>query len=1061
MRKILFLLVGLLAYCQAESQNREIEFEKSTLQDALNKATAAGKMAFVDCYTEYCGPCKTMAALVFTLDSVADFFNSNFVNVKLDMLSEDGKQYADKYKIGAYPSFLLLNGKGELLYKFVGGKSADVFMAEIRKGMKPDNRVKSMDDTYATGKYSNDFLREYVQLKLQLLEKGESLRLGKEYFDKISPEERLQPENWFLFADRTLGGINSTNMRYLLEHWQDFVRVQGEEKVYERITAFYRDMTEWVLQGWYFRDFERNPEDFVYYRQRISAIPLPCQNGYLVMMDVAKAVTLNDSLTVRGLLEDHVADFSNENQQIMFGGMGWFPSYNGVYHEQLLEIARKVVQGGSTSNLANYLKTLLNPDEAYVGEKYDVQNLKDKIGSTMIVPFFHPAKPLFWYSYEKQPGERAYYAYDPKEGKREVYNYRIIDSLVREILPGEEERIYYNPEFDDNGLVAKLEVGGKIFVYDAKNKALIPSERKKYPSIRPYGVSPDLRYELIVKEYNLWLEDKEQKKQVQLTFDGDKDYEFETANTEWLSDDGTFYLTREDKRNIRTFPLVYSLREPAPTVSEYKYELPGDTAVLKQELFIGNVKTGMFKKVDVVKWRGQLLEVLKVADVQDRVFFIRKKGTRNEFELCSVDAKTGEVKVILHEVSKPYLNEELFSCRVLNGGKDILLWSDRSGWGHYYHYDGNGKLLNVVTSGEWTAGRIMKIDTVKKQIYLYGFGKEKGRNPNYTYLYRVGFNGKRLTLLTPENATHSTFVHLGGGLIVDNFSRVDTVPQISVRDINGRLLTILEKADVSHLLAYGWKYPEQFTVKAADGKTDLYGIMWKPYDFDPSKKYPIVSQVYPGPQTETVWTDFTVLDRYNNTALAQRGIIVVCFGHRGGSPFRDKAYATYGYGNLRDYALADDKAGLEQLGRKYSFIDTNRVGIFGHSGGGMMAFAAICTYPDFYKVAVASSGNHDNRIYNRTWGETYQGIGDDYKFTVKTNQKLAKYLKGRLLLVTGEVDNNVHPANTYRVVNELILQGKDFDLLILPNQGHAFDGPYKSYFEKKKRDYFTKYLLAE
>ena len=452
MRKILFLLVGLLAYCQAESQNREIEFEKSTLQDALNKATAAGKMAFVDCYTEYCGPCKTMAALVFTLDSVADFFNSNFVNVKLDMLSEDGKQYADKYKIGAYPSFLLLNGKGELLYKFVGGKSADVFMAEIRKGMKPDNRVKSMDDTYATGKYSNDFLREYVQLKLQLLEKGESLRLGKEYFDKISPEERLQPENWFLFADRTLGGINSTNMRYLLEHWQDFVRVQGEEKVYERITAFYRDMTEWVLQGWYFRDFERNPEDFVYYRQRISAIPLPCQNDYLVMMDVAKAVTLNDSLTVRGLLEDHVADFSNENQQIMFGGMGWFPSYNGVYHEQLLEIARKVVQGGSTSNLANYLKTLLNPDEAYVGEKYDVQNLKDKIGSTMIVPFFHPAKPLFWYSYEKQPGERAYYAYDPKEGKREVYNYRIIDSLVREILPGEEERIYYNPLSSNSGL---------------------------------------------------------------------------------------------------------------------------------------------------------------------------------------------------------------------------------------------------------------------------------------------------------------------------------------------------------------------------------------------------------------------------------------------------------------------------------------------------------------------------------------------------------------------------------------------------------------------------------
>ena len=1061
MKRILFLLWGLLVFCQVEAQNRKIAFEKSTLQEALNKASSVGKLVFVDCYTEYCGPCKTMDALVFTLDSVADFFNSTFVNVKLDMLSEDGKQYADKYKIGAYPSFLLLDNKGEIVYKFVGGKTADVFMAEIKKGMKPDNRVALMNETYASGKYSNDFLREYLQLKLKLLEKGESLRIGKEYFDRLSPEERVKPENWFLFEDRVLGGVNSSNMRYLLEHWQEFVKECGEEKVFDRIASLYRDMTEWVLQGWYFNDFERNPKDFEYYKQRIAAIPIHVQHDYLVMMDVNKAVCEENKTMARNLLEEYVADFDKKNQQVMFGGMSLFPSKNGVYDSQLLRIARKVVQGDGLENLVSYFKSILPPDEAYVGEKYDVQNLKDKIGSTVIIPFFHPTKPLFWYSFERQPGERAYYAYDVKNGKREVYDYRVIDSLVRKMFPGEEDRVYYNPEFDENGLVAKLEIEGKVFVYDAKNKSLIPSERKKYPFIRPYGVSPDLKYELIVKDENLWLEDKEQKREVQLTFDGGKDYGFETASIEWLSEDGAFYITREDKRSIRTFPLVYSLREPAPVVSEYKYELPGDTAVLKQELFIGNVRTGMFKKVDVVKWQGQLLEVLRVPDVHDRAFFIRKKGTRDEFELCSVDAKTGEVKVILHEVSKPYLNEELFSCRVLNGGEDILLWSDRSGWGHYYHYDGNGKLLNAVTSGEWTAGRIMKIDTVKKQIYLYGYGKEKGCNPNYTHMYRVGFNGKRLTLLTPGNATHSAFVHLGGGLIVDNFSRIDTVPQIAVRDINGRLLTILEKTDISRLLEYGWKYPEQFTVKAADGKTDLYGIMWKPYDFDPSKKYPIVSQVYPGPQTETVWTDFTVFDRYNNTALAQRGIIVVCFGHRGGSPYRDKAYATYGYGNLRDYALADDKAGLEQLGRRYSFIDTNRIGIFGHSGGGMMAFAAICTYPDFYKVAVASSGNHDNRIYNRTWGETYQGIGDDHKFTVKTNQKLAKYLKGHLLLVTGEVDNNVHPANTFRVANELILQGKDFDLLLLPNQGHAYEGPYKSYFEKKKRDYFTKYLLAE
>ena len=408
MKRILFLLWGLLVFCQVEAQNRKIAFEKSTLQEALNKASSVGKLVFVDCYTEYCGPCKTMDALVFTLDSVADFFNSTFVNVKLDMLSEDGKQYADKYKIGAYPSFLLLDNKGEIVYKFVGGKTADVFMAEIKKGMKPDNRVALMNETYASGKYSNDFLREYLQLKLKLLEKEESLRIGKEYFDRLSPEERVKPENWFLFEDRVLGGVNSSNMRYLLEHWQEFVKEYGEEKVFDRIASLYRDMTEWVLRGWYFNDFERNPKDFEYYKQRIAAIPIHFQHDYLVMMDVNKAVCEENKTMAQNLLEEYVADFDKKNQQVMFGGMSLFPSKNGVFDSQLLRIARKVVQGDGLENLVSYFKSILPPDEAYVGEKYDVQNLKDKIGSTVIIPFFHPTKPLFWYSFERQPGERAY-----------------------------------------------------------------------------------------------------------------------------------------------------------------------------------------------------------------------------------------------------------------------------------------------------------------------------------------------------------------------------------------------------------------------------------------------------------------------------------------------------------------------------------------------------------------------------------------------------------------------------------------------------------------------------
>jgi dipeptidyl aminopeptidase/acylaminoacyl peptidase len=235
--------------------------------------------------------------------------------------------------------------------------------------------------------------------------------------------------------------------------------------------------------------------------------------------------------------------------------------------------------------------------------------------------------------------------------------------------------------------------------------------------------------------------------------------------------------------------------------------------------------------------------------------------------------------------------------------------------------------------------------------------------------------------------------------------------------------------------------------------------MWKPFDLDPNKKYPVISQVYPGPQTETVWSDFTVLDRYNNTALAQRGFIVVCMGHRGASPTRGKAYASYGYGNLRDYPIDDDRYGLQQPASRYTFIDSTRVGIVGHSGGALMSLVAMCTYPDFYKVAIASSGNYDNYIYHRNWGEYYQGIGEDNSFSVKTAMELAPNLKGKLLLVTGESDKNVNPSNTYRMLDALIKANKNFDMLVLPGQDHHYEGVYKAYFERKKRDYFSKYLL--
>lgn len=1056
MKRIITLIITLLLLTGANAQNRAIQFEKTTLKEVLEKAKVAQKTVFVDCYTTYCGPCKMMAQTVFKTDSVADFFNQHFINLQLDMLSEDGKKYADTYKIGAYPTFLLLKPSGEVIYKFVGGMDAGKFMVQIRKGMNPENKESVMNRTYASGKYTDDFMRDYIRLKLHLFEKQEALDLTKKFLEKKKPTEIVAKENWFLFTDRTLCGVRTDNMYYLLRHWKDFTDTIGQDSVYDRVRAIYRNITEWVLQGWYAKDLGNYPEDMVVYKKLVSAIPLPDQSDYRCMMDICHAAMLKQGGTVRNLFIQNLTRLNAPNQIIILsGGINYFPSGS----KELKEQARKYLKEGKNQNVIKFMKTLLPENEAYVGEKYDVPNLKDKLGSTVIIPFFHPTKDLFWYSYEDKDGQRRYYQYEAGKGKSEIYNKAVIDSLIARLYPGKEVSAFYSPEFDEDGLLARIDLDGKNYLYDSRHHSLVPYTPKPYRTIREYGQSPDLKYKVTSENNDLCLENVATHRKIRWTTDGAPRNSFETADIEWLSD-SCFYITRTDTRSIRDFYLVRSTDEPAPTLTTYQYELPGDTGFTKKQLFIGNVRSGKLMTVPVTRWPGQLLDIVKTPDVHDKVFFLRKKHTRNQAELCTADAATGAVKVIIDEVSKPYLNEELFGCHIVNGGKDIFLWSDRTGWGHYYHYSGTGKLLNAVTKGAWTAGRILKIDTLRHTIYFKGYGREKGINPNYEFVYKTDFTGRNMRLLTPENATHNTnFISPTGHLLVDNFSRIDTIPQTVVRTTDGKLLSSIEKTDISKLLAYGWKYPEQFTVKAADGVTDLYGIMWKPYDFDPHKKYPIISQVYPGPQTETVWTEFTVFDRYNNTALAQRGFIVVCFGHRGGSPFRNKKYATYGYGHLRDYPLADDKYGLEQLTRRYSFIDSTRVGIYGHSGGGMMALAALCTYPDFYKVAVSSSGNHDNRIYNRTWGETYQGISDDNKFSVATNQELVKYMKGHLLLVTGEMDNNVHPANTLRIVNELILQNKKFDLLILPNQDHHYQEPYKSYFEKAKRDYFCRYLL--
>jgi dipeptidyl aminopeptidase/acylaminoacyl peptidase len=339
-------------------------------------------------------------------------------------------------------------------------------------------------------------------------------------------------------------------------------------------------------------------------------------------------------------------------------------------------------------------------------------------------------------------------------------------------------------------------------------------------------------------------------------------------------------------------------------------------------------------------------------------------------------------------------------------------------------------------------------------------------------MYSVSLNGEPtrpaslIKLLNVGDAMHNATMSDSAKYFVDNSSRINAAPIAMVNDTTGNCLITLEQTDTTALIEAGFKFPEPFKVKADDGITDLYGVMYKPLDFDANKKYPIIAYVYPGPQTESVTKTFPA--RNDRITLAQFGFIVIEVGNRGGNPQRSKWYHTYGYGNLRDYGLADKKAAIEQLSRRYPFIDVDRVGIYGHSGGGFMSTAAMLVYPDFFKVAVSSSGNHENNIYNRWWSEKHHGVKEvtdkdgnvKFEYNIEKNSELAKNLKGHLMLATGDIDNNVHPANTLRMADALIKANKRFDMVILPGKRHGY-ADAGNYFFWVRADYFCKHLLGE
>jgi dipeptidyl-peptidase 4 len=756
-------------------------------------------------------------------------------------------------------------------------------------------------------------------------------------------------------------------------------------------------------------------------------------------------------------------------------------------------------------------------------EKFSNENLGKMLGSSSVQPNWLKESNLFWYSYKTGDGTLWWLVDPAKKSRVPLFDVYEMASTINQQISKPVNHLdlpIRNLKFKDDNKSFHFEVDSFKFEYKLSNKEITlvdtinrkkEAEKDKKDSWMNYN--KDSTWIVFARKHNLYLMKANDKDSVeyQLTTDGEKHYSWQAddsdtvttkrlrASARWFKDNRKFYVMRDDSRKVKDLWVINVLKNPRPELETYKYAMPGDENVPQFELWVFDVETRAGVKMQIDKWKDQTLSVDLLDKRSDALLFTRLDRTCAKKEVCLANTATGESKVLIAETDEPYFNWEYSRVYPINEGKDLIWWSERTGFGQFYLYDGDGNLKNQITKGNYVCGNVMRIDTLARVLYFQAFGREKGIDPYFSMIYRVNLDGSGMELLTPEDATHSfSMPEPKSNYFVDTYSRADMAPVSVLRDSKGTVLLKLEETDLRRLYETGWQMPERVKVKAADGVTDLYGILWKPLKMEAGRKYPIISYVYPGPQVESFSLPWSAGGR-SNLALAQLGFVTVSMGHRGGSPMRDKYYHTYGYDNLRDYALADDKYALEQLADKYDFIDITKVGIYGHSGGGFMSTAAILTHADFYTAAVSSAGNHDNNIYNLWWGETHNGVkevtktvkvkkdkddksgqtikkedpwfADDtvkqetetkvtFEAKVGKNQDLAKNLKGHLLLVHGDIDNNVHPGNSIRVADALIAAGKRFDFMVMPGQRHGF-GNYSKYFERMMWYYFSEHLLGD
>ena len=775
-------------------------------------------------------------------------------------------------------------------------------------------------------------------------------------------------------------------------------------------------------------------------------------------------------------------------------------------------------------------QTIPRPNYA-LAERFSQKKISQMVFSTAVRPNWFRDSDRFWYSW-KTPDGTKYYIVDARTGKKqEIFDMdrlamqitqTVRDPFDAQHLPIEDMELKDDKKFTfsikstvDETDSSRIEKYGKkkvfTFEYEISSGKLSDITGNEEPDRYPLwaNVSPDGKTGIFAKNANLyWMDAENMAKAAQdendstivehrITVDGTPGFGWggdnymgwtETDTTKrvfpyylvWSPDSRHFAAMKYDMTPVKELWVINSLSNPRPTLETYRYQMPGEPGP-KEYLYVFDASDMSSSQVKINAFKDQTIEFETRPQLNSDTytdffsrewlgdgssFYIRRLSRDlKRLDICRVDVGSDSTHTVISERMNTYVESR--PLRLVDGGRKIIQWSERNGWANLYLYNADGSLANPIVEGPFHVEDVLAVNDEKGYIIFSACGYNKDENPYQMHTFRVGLDGSGLRQIDMDDMDVKADASDDAGYLVYNYSRVDAVPASALYSSTGKKIADLETADLSKLFEAGYRLPERFTVKAADGVTDLYGVMYKPFDFDSTKVYPIIEYVYPGPQVEAnniSWSaGMTRTDR-----LAQIGFIVITVGNRGGHPNRSKWYHNYGYGNLRDYGLEDQKTAVQRLAARYSWIDGNKVGIHGHSGGGFMSTAAILKYPDFYTAAVSCAGNHDNSIYNRWWSEQHHGIlekiteeGDTtFIYKIDTNPEIAQNLKGHLLLVHGDIDNNVHPANTIRVVNALIRANKRFDMLILPGQRHGF-GDMNEYFFWRLADWFSEYLLGE